>query len=73
MFTYFIKSNPDFEKTSGDLMALSFIIKFAKLVMNKRGSCGSLNLSKLRSKNKQVCKNAVTRLHGSCVLRVMGS
>ena len=41
------------------------------LVMNKRGSCGSLNLSKIRSKNKQVCKNAVTRLHGSFVLRVM--
>ena len=46
------------DKTSGDLMTLSFIIKFAKLVMNKRGSCESLNLSKIRSKNKQVCKNA---------------
>ena len=54
-------------------MTLSFIIKFAMLVMNKRGSRGSLNLSKIRSKNKQVRKNAVTRLHGSFVLRVMGS
>ena len=54
-------------------MALSFIIKFAKLVINKRGSRGSLNLSKIRSKNKQVCENAVTRLYGSCMLRVMGS
>ena len=54
-------------------MTLSFIIKFAKLVINKRGSRGSLNLSKTRSKNKQVCENAVTRLYGSCMLRVMGS
>ena len=43
-------------------MTLSFIMKFAKLVINKRGSRGSLNLSKIRSKNKQVCENAVTRL-----------
>ena len=54
-------------------MKLSFIIKFAKLVIYKRGSRGSLNLSKIRSKNKQVCENAVTRLYGSCMLRVMGS
>ena len=52
-------------------MTLSFIIKFAKVVINKRGSRGSLNLSKIRSKNKQVCENAVTRLYGSCMLRVM--
>ena len=56
----------------GDLMTLSFIIKFAKLVINKRGSHWSLNLSKIRSKKESgVCENAVTRLYGSCMLRVM--
>ena len=54
-------------------MTLSFIIKFTKLVINKRGSRGSLNLSKIRSKNKEVCENAVIRLYGSCMLRVMNS
>ena len=62
-----------YQNLHGDLMTLSFIIKFAKLVINKRGSRGSLNLSKIRSKNKQVCENAVARLYGSCMLRVMGS
>ena len=28
---------------------------------------------KNRSKNKLVCENTVTRVHGSCPLRVMGS
>ena len=58
-------------------MTLSFIIKFAKLVINKRGSRGSLNLSTTRSKNKQVCENAVTQLHapgnGLLILTIMVS
>ena len=52
-------------------MTLSVILKYAKLVIDKRGSCGSQNLSQIRSKNKQACENAVTRLYGSCMLRVM--